>query len=506
MEQYDPQKVYIFDTTLRDGEQTPGVNLNVSEKTIIALQLERLGVDIIEAGFANASSGDFDAIVSVARAVKNSTVCSLARCSEADVRAAARALRFAVRPRIHTFIATSDIHMQYKLKMTPERVLSRVDESVRLACSFCDEVQFSPEDATRTRPEFLYKVLEVAIEAGAKIINIPDTVGYSTVREFGQLIMDIRNNVKGIENVCLGIHCHDDLGLGVANSLEGIRCGARQVDCTINGLGERAGNAAMEEIVMGLHTRKDYYGCHTDIDTKQIHRTSKLVAGFANMEPSPGKAIIGANAFLHESGIHQHGVLNNRETYEIMKAEDLGLTGVGVVLGKLSGKHAFVERAKALGYRLSDEELDKAFSKFKDMADRKRFVTDADIEIILGEQIIEVPPVYVMEDFQVFSNNKLKATATISLTRDGETFTEAAIGNGPIEAAFLAVDKISKMELQLQRYQVKASSEGRDALAEVIIRVRYNDRTATGRGISTDVVQSSVLAYIAGLNRLISDF
>lgn len=498
-------KISIFDTTLRDGEQTPGVNLSVSEKVTIALQLERLGVDIIEAGFANASEGDFEAVVSVARAVRDCVVCSLARCNEADIRAAAKALRMAVHPRIQTFIATSDIHMQYKLKMTPERVLARVDESVRLAHSLCEDVQFAPEDATRTRPEFLYRVIETAIEAGASAINIPDTVGYSTVSEFGALIRAIQENVRGIEKVTLGIHCHDDLGLAVANTLEGIRSGARQFDCTVNGIGERAGNAALEEVVMGLRTRADFYGCETGVETRQIHRTSRLVAGLANLEPSPGKAIVGANAFLHESGIHQHGVLNNRATYEVIKAEDLGIVGAGVVLGKLSGKHAFAERAKALGYRLSEEEIDKVFLKFKEMADRKRFVNDRDIEAILGEQIIEVPPIYVMEDFQVFSNNKLKATATISLIRDGVTYTEAAVGNGPIEAAFLAVDRISGMELELQRYQVKAATEGRDALGEVVVRVCYGDRAATGRGLSTDVIESSVLAYIAGLNRIISE-
>lgn len=498
-------RVYILDTTLRDGEQTPGVNLNVPEKVSIAQQLETLGVDIIEAGFANASAGDFDAVAEVAKALKTATVCSLARCNEADIRAAAKALRFAVRPRIHAFIATSDIHMQYKLKMTPENVLARVAESVRLARTLCDEVQFSPEDASRTRPEFLRRVLEVAINEGAQIINIPDTVGYSTVHEFGRLVAYIKKNVSGIDGVTLGVHCHDDLGLAVANSLEAIRFGARQVECTVNGMGERAGNAALEEIVMGLFTRRDFYGCTTGIETKQIHRTSKLVAGLTNMEPSPGKAVIGANAFLHESGIHQHGVLNNRATYEVMKAEDLGMVGFGVVLGKLSGKHALMERATALGYHLSEDELDIAFIKFKQMADRKRVVTDRDIEAILGGQIAEVPQIYLMQDFQVFSTNRLKATATVSLMRDGITYTEAAVGNGPIEASFLAVDKISGMELELLKYHVKSASEGRDALGEVVVRVRYGDKTATGRGISTDVIESSVLAYIAGLNRIISD-
>ncbi len=500
-----PDRVYIFDTTLRDGEQTPGVNLNVTEKTVIALQLERLGVDVIEAGFANASEGDFEAVASVAKAIKRVTVCSLARAQEADIRTASRALSAAVHPRLHVFIATSDIHMQYKLKMTPEKVLARVDESVRYARMLCDEVQFSAEDATRSNPDFLFKVLETAIDAGASIINIADTVGYATVDEMGNWIRQIKRNVRGIDRVTLGLHCHDDLGLAVANSLEGIRNGARHVEVAMNGLGERAGNAALEEIVMGLQTRKDFYDCETGVDTKEIYRTSKLVAGFANIEPGPGKAVVGANAFLHESGIHQHGVLNNRATYEVMKAEDVGLFGAGVVLGKLSGIHAFSERARMLGYKLSAEDLERAFHKFKDLADRKRFVTDKDIEAVLGEQIIEVPPVYIMQDFQVVSNNKLHATATITLLRDGTTFTEAAVGNGPVDAAFLAVDRISAMEMELRSYKVKAVTGGRDALTEVVVRVGYDGKAATGRGISQDVIEASVLAYIAGLNRIICD-
>ncbi len=502
---HDANRIYIFDTTLRDGEQTPGVNLNVSEKTLIALQLERMGVDVIEAGFANASCGDFDAVVSVSRAVKNSTICSLARCNEPDIRAAAKALRYAERPRIHTFIATSDIHMQYKLKMTPERVLESVDSMVRLACNLCEEVQFSPEDGVRSRPAFLFKVLETAIAAGAKYINLVDTVGYSTVEEMSAIVTAAKREVKGIENVILGVHCHDDLGLAVANSLAGIRAGARQVECTVNGLGERAGNAAMEEIVMGLRTRNDFYNCFTNIDTKQIHRTSRMVAGFANMDPGVGKAIVGANAFLHESGIHQHGVMSNRSTYEIIKAEDLGIIGAGVVLGKLSGKHAFSERAKALGYKLDADELDKAFVKFKATADRKRLVTDRDIEAILGEQIIEVPYVYEMVDFQIFTTHKGCSTAAITMRRDHETYTEAAVADGPIDAAFSAIDRISKLNIELQRYQVKAATEGRDALGEVTVRVQHEGQSATGRGISTDIIEASVLAYIAALNRLISE-
>ncbi|MDR1619544.1 MAG: 2-isopropylmalate synthase [Clostridiales bacterium] len=498
-------RIYILDTTLRDGEQTPGVNLNVPEKVNIAQQLEILGVDIIEAGFANASEGDFQAVVDVARALKTAATCSLARCNEADVKAAHQAVRFAKKPRIHTFIATSDIHMQYKLKMSPETVLQRIENSVKLACTVCDEVQFSPEDASRTDKDFLRRVLETAIEAGAKIVNLPDTVGYSTVREFGALIKYIKENVNGIDDVVLGVHCHDDLGLAVANSLEAVLQGARQVECTVNGMGERAGNAALEEIVMGLYVRKDYYGCETGINTKEIHRTSKMVAGYTNAEPSPGKAIIGANAFLHESGIHQHGVLNNRATYEVMKAEDLGMVGQGMVLGKLSGKHAFIDRAEALGYRLDKEELDIAFIKFKDLADRKRLVTDRDIEALLGGEISEVPEIYHLVSFQAYTSNVLKATATLTMMREGVAYTETAVGNGAIDAALLAVDKISGMELELLKYRVKAASEGRDAIAEVNMRVGYDDRVASGRGISPDVVEASVLSYIAGLNRLISD-
>lgn len=497
--------VRIFDTTLRDGEQTPGVNLNTTDKVRIALQLERLGVDVIEAGFANASHGDFEAVSEVAKAVKKSTICSLARAHEADVRAAAKALRFADNARIHVVIATSDIHMQYKLKMTPEQVYKRAMDSIKLAKSLCDEIEFSPEDATRTRPEFLFRVLSGAIEAGAKIINIPDTVGYATVREFGRLLEDIRANVDGIDSVTLGVHCHDDLGLAVANSLEAVRCGARQIECTVNGMGERAGNAALEEIVMGLATRGDEYGCSTGIVTKELYRTSRMVASVSNVELPPNKAIVGANAFLHESGIHQHGVLNNRATYEVMKAEDIGIIGAGMVLGKLSGKHAFEERAIELGYKLSPADLDRAFSKFKDMADRKRFVSSKDIDAILGEQITEVPAVFMLDSFQVFSNNKLRATATISLTRDGDTYTEAAVGNGPVDASFIAIDRISGYELELDRFRIRAATEGRDALGEVIVKVRYKGQAATGKAISSDVIEASVMAYINALNRIISE-
>lgn len=441
----------------------------------------------------------------MAKTLKQAVTCSLARCNEADVKAAYQAVRFAQKPRIHTFIATSDIHMQYKLKMQPEMVLKRIEESVRLACSLCDEVQFSPEDATRTRPEFLKRVLETAISAGAKIINIPDTVGYSTVQEFGQLIDWIKREIEGINGVVLGVHCHDDLGLAVANTLEAICHGARHIECTINGMGERAGNAALEEVAMGLYTRRDYYGCVTNINTREIHRTSKMVAGLTNAEPGPGKAVVGANVFLHESGIHQHGVLNNRATYEIMKPEDLGMVSPGVVLGKLSGKHAFVDRANALGYRLSDTELEEAFIRFKQMADRKRVVTDRDIEALLGGQITEVPEIYHLQEFQVITSNRMKATASVNMMRDGVEYTESAVGNGPIDAVFHAVDKISGMELELLRYRVKAASEGRDSIADVTVRVGYDDRSAMGRGISPDVVEASVLSYIAGLNRLISD-
>ncbi|HPV02687.1 MAG TPA: 2-isopropylmalate synthase, partial [Clostridiales bacterium] len=409
-------RIKIFDTTLRDGEQTPGVSLNIQEKVEIARQLARLGVDIIEAGFAISSPGDFMAVKTVAENVKGPVIASLSRAVEKDIDRAWEALQNAENPRIHTFIATSDIHMKYKLKMTEEQVLERAVAMVKYAKKYCSDVEFSAEDASRTRTEFLYRVLEEVIKAGATVVNIPDTVGYAMPEEFGRLIKGIKENVRGIEKVDISVHCHNDLGLAVANSLAAIMNGATQVECTINGMGERAGNASMEEIIMGIQTRKDFYGeLQHNIDTRQIYRTSKLVSKLTGVNLQPHKAIVGKNAFAHESGIHQHGVLAERSTYEIMTPESIGLSTNRIVLGKLSGRHAFEERLKEMGYNLSPEEITKAFEKFKELADKKKNVTDRDIEALIGEKVSEVEEVYRLDSFQINSGNRVIATATVSM-------------------------------------------------------------------------------------------
>ena len=498
------EHVKIFDTTLRDGEQTPGVSFHRKEKVEIALALEHLGVDIIEAGFAASSRGDFKAVAAISDAVKNSVVCSLARCVEDDIRAASLALEKAAMSRIHVFIATSPIHMAAKLKMTPDQVLEATARSIRLARNLCPDVEFSLEDATRTERDFLYRVVEAAIREGATTINLPDTVGYAAVAEYGQLFTDVLNHVPGADKVCLSVHCHNDLGLGVATSLEGVRCGARQVECTINGLGERAGNAPMEEIVMGLRTRKDYYGCDTRIDTTLIHRVSRMMANLSGIEPAPNKPIVGANAFQHQSGIHQHGVLNNRETYEIMKPEDLGIPQQSLSLGKLSGSHALADRAKQLGYTLEGPILQAAFSRFKELADRKKEITDRDILAILREQKLVTEGAFELFAFQIFTGNRMTSTATVTVEKAGETKTRAACGDGPVEACFNAVDAITGLPCTLESYNIKAVTEGQDALGEVTVRVRNGEDSMLGRGVSTDVLEASCLAYLNAVNRLIA--
>ena len=411
----DPNRVLIFDTTLRDGEQTPGVSFHLNEKVEIAKALEDLGVDIIEAGFAGASKGDFQAIQAVAQMADHMRVCSLARCVEQDIVAAAQALENAKKKRIHVFIATSPLHMEHKLKMTPEQVMERAVQSVRLAKTFVEDVEFSCEDATRSDRAFLYRILEAAIQAGATTVNVPDTVGYAAVSEFGELVRSVRENVPSIAKAVLSVHCHNDLGIGVATSLEGVRNGARQVECTVNGLGERAGNAALEEIVMGLRTRKSYYQCDTGINTKGIYKASRLLANLAGVDTPPNKAVVGQNAFQHESGIHQHGVLLNRATYEVMNPEDLGIPQAAMALGKLSGRHALKERAEQLGFTLTDEQLAQAFSRFKDLADRKKEITDRDVTALFREQRLVVHGSCKLVAFQIFSGNKMTSTATVSL-------------------------------------------------------------------------------------------
>lgn len=498
-------RIKFFDTTLRDGEQTPGVSLNIQEKLEIARQLAKMGVDIIEAGFAIASPGDFLAVKTVAENVKGIRVASLCRAVEKDIDRAWEAVCNAESPRIHTFIATSDIHMKYKLRMTEEEVLERAIAMVKYSKKYCSDVEFSAEDASRTRPEFLYRIVEEVIKAGATVVNIPDTVGYAAPLEFGRLIKGIRENVNGIEKIDLSVHCHDDLGLAVANSLTAMENGATQLECTINGLGERAGNASLEEIVMGLSTRNDYYNVTHNIDTKQIYRTSKLVSSLTGVTVQPNKAIVGANAFAHESGIHQHGVLAEKSTYEIMTPESIGLSQNKMILGKLSGKHAFEEHLKELGYNLDAEEINKAFEKFKVLADKKKTVLDRDIEALVGEKVSEVSEVYQLVSFQISSGNNVISTATISLQKHGEAIMEAATGDGPVNAAFNAIERTVGFSLDLQDYSLKGVTEGADALGEATVRVAKDGRIFVGRGVSTDIIEASVKAYLNAINRVINE-
>lgn len=497
------RKIKIFDTTLRDGEQAPGCSMHMSEKMEIALALERLGVDVIEAGFAVASQGDFEAIEKIAQTVRNSTICSLSRAVAKDIDLAYQAVRKAESPRIHTFLATSPVHMQYKLKMTPERVLEIIDAMVRHACKYLSDVEFSAEDAMRSDKAFLARAVETAIKAGATTINIPDTVGYVTPVEITEMFSYLQEHVSGIENVCLAVHCHNDLGLAVANSLAAIMAGAGQVECTLNGLGERAGNAAMEEIVMGLHTRRDFYNCETRIDTTRFYRTSKMVYNILGLPHPINKAVVGTNAFAHESGIHQHGMLANRETYEIMTPESVGLVKNDMVFGKHSGRHAVEQKLRDLGFELNQEELDAVFQRFKDLADKKKKISVHDLEALMTRQQMENSGEFKLQNFTVYCSNRAVSHATVSLCRGSETQQAEASGDGPIDAAFNAIDKIAGGdEHSLEDYSIFSITEGNDAQAEAVVKLRSGDRLVTGRGISTDVVEASILAYINGLNRL----
>ena len=495
------KKIYIFDTTLRDGEQTPGVSLNAKEKLEIAKNLEALGVDIIEAGFPVTSKGDFEGVKLIAQNIKNSTVNALARANKKDIDIAYEAIKEAKRKRIHTFLATSDVHMKYKLNMTREEVLEKIREMVSYARTLVDEVEFSPEDGSRTEKEFLYKVLETAIEAGATVLNIPDTVGYSTPNEFGKLIKDIKENVNGIENVIVSVHCHNDLGLAVANSLAAIENGAEQIECAVNGLGERAGNAALEEIIMALKTRNDIYKINLDVNTEKIYRLSSLVSHFTGVKVQPNKAIVGANAFAHESGIHQHGVLTNRETYEIMTPESVGFKTNNMVLGKHSGRHAFENRVKELGYDILKEDIQEAFIKFKELADKKKEISDKDIEAILNHGRIELEEKYKLKSFNVSTGNKITSTATVSLEIDGQVKEEAACGDGPVNALYNAIERLLGSNREIKDYNISAITSGADALGEVSIKLASKDKIVIGRGVSTDVIEASVLAYINALNK-----
>jgi len=496
-------RVYIFDTTLRDGEQTPGVSLNIHEKLEIAAQLARLGVDVIEAGFPITSKGDFEAVQAIARSVKGPAICALARASEKDIDVAWEALQDAENPRIHTFIASSDIHLKYKLKMTREEVLEAITKAVTYARRFTDNVEFSPEDASRTDQDFICRVVETAIKAGARVVNIPDTVGYATPEEFGSFIANITNRVPNIDQAVISVHCHNDLGLAVANTLAALKNGARQVEGTINGIGERAGNVALEEVVMALVTRQDQYGLTTAIKTEEIYRTSRLVSAMTGMAVHANKPIVGKNVFVHESGIHQDGVLKERTTYEIMNPATIGMTVNNIVLGKHSGRHAFRQRLAELGYKLSEEALEKAFTRFKDLADRKKEITDRDLEAIVEDQIRIVPEKFQLEYLHISSGNRVVPTATVGIRADDRLVEEAACGDGPIDAVFKAIDKITGIPVCLKHYSLNAVTGGKDAIGEVVVRLGVRDKVFIGRGLSVDVIEASAKAYLNALNKAV---
>lgn len=492
--------IKIFDTTLRDGEQAPGNSMNLQEKIRMALKLERLGVDVIEAGFPIASPEDFKSVQKIAKVCKKAEVCGLARATEKDIEIAAEAVKKAKKPRIHTFIATSPVHMKHKLKKEPKEVLKMAAKAVKLAKSLCKRVDFSPEDAARSERDFLYKIIEATIDAGADTINIPDTVGYSTPEEFGELIADITKNVPNIDKAIISTHCHNDLGMAVANSLSGVKNGARQVECTINGIGERAGNAALEEIVMAINTREDFFHLKTGIDTTQIYPTSRLLTSITGVPVQPNKAIVGANAFAHESGIHQDGVLKKRSTYEIMTPKDIGLDSNKLVLGKHSGRHALKDRLESLGYSLVKEELDELFKLFKELADKKKEVFDEDL-VLLVNNLEQPEEYYTLETLKVTSGNKETAHSEITLkTLDGEKTTKAK-GSGPVDASYQAVNKTIKIRNKLLEYSVNAVTEGIDAQATVAVQIKVGKKIYSGSGSSTDIIIASTKAYINALNK-----
>lgn len=498
-------KVLIFDTTLRDGEQAPGASMNEAEKLEIATSLEKMGVDIIEAGFPVISQGDFNAVKAISRRVKKSIVCGLARSMKKDIDAARDALKAAPMKRIHVFLATSKIHMQHKLKKNKDEILQMAVDAVKLARKNFVDIEFSPEDASRTEKEFLYRILESVIKAGANTVNIPDTVGYSVPSEYGQLITDIKNNVPNINKAVISVHCHNDLGLGVANSLEAVKSGARQVECTINGVGERAGNAAMEEVVMAIKTRADYFGCSTNIKTAEICRISRLVSKCTGFAVAPNKAIVGGNAFRHEAGIHQDGILKERSTYEIMQPEDVGFVETGLVLGKHSGRHAFKVRLKSLGHVLNNDELDLAFERFKSVADKKKQVFDEDLIAIVEDEVRVFKKVWSLVELTAQSGTNVKPDVRVVLESKGKKYEKTSTGDGPVDACYKAIESIVKMKGVLLDYSIHSVSRGKDALGEVSVKVKMKDITIVAQGISTDILEASAKAYINVINKNLAE-
>ena len=499
----EKKRIVIFDTTLRDGEQSPGASLSVKEKVQIAIQLERLGVDIIEAGFPVSSKVQFEAVKACSSEVRNTIIAGLARTLEKDIKSAYESLRDAAHPRIHTFIATSPIHMKHKLHKTPDEVMKMAVEAVSLARSYVDDVEFSGEDAFRSDPVFLKEIVEAVIDAGAGTVNIPDTVGYAIPSEFGAFIRDIIENVPNIGDTVISVHCHNDLGLAVANSLAAIQNGARQVEVAVNGLGERAGNASLEEIVMALKVRHDYVGFDTDINTKEIYRTSHLVSNLSGIRVQPNKAIVGANAFAHEAGIHVDGLLKARSTYEIMTPEAIGLTDMKIVLGRHSGKHGLQKRLEDMGYILSDSELDLAFERFLAVADKKKEVFDEDLAAIIEDEIHSVPEYYKLDYFQISSGSSTIPTSTVKLLVGDRVEQKSAWGDGPVDATLKAINSIVGMPIKLGEYSLRAVTAGTEAIGEVTLKMTVNDNLIiTGRGASTDILEASAKAYVDGLNKI----
>lgn len=498
------KRIIIFDTTLRDGEQSPGASLDSKGKIEIAKQLARLGVDVIEAGFPIASKGDFAAVHEVASVVSGPCICGLARAKKEDIDICAKAVRPAKKSRIHVFLATSKIHMKYKLKKAEEEILKQAEEFVKYARRFCEDIEFSPEDASRSDMDFLCRVVETVITAGAKTVNIPDTVGYSIPLEFGSLIKAIKTKVPNSNKAILSVHCHNDLGLAVSNSLAAIQNGAEQIECTINGLGERAGNASLEEIVMTLNTRKDLFNCITSIKTQELYKTSRLVSKLTGIVVQPNKAIVGQNAFSHESGIHQDGVLKKSTTYEIMKPEDVGFGATRLVLGKHSGKHAFRDRLKKLGIELGEQDLIKAFERFKDLADKKKEVFDEDLLAIVEDEIVSIPETYRIIGFEYKSGKNTEPRATIELIKGTAAIKESSSGDGPVDACYKAIEKITGLKFKLLDYSLKSTTSGKDALGEVSVRVMSaSGIEVSGRGASTDIIEASAKAYVNAVNKLI---
>lgn len=495
------KQIKIFDTTLRDGEQSPGCSMNLPEKIELAKQLELLRVDIIEAGFAISSPGDFKSVEAIAKTVKNCTVASLARARKEDIDTAYNAVKHAASPRIHLFLATSPIHMEHKLKMSEEQVLQTAFDMVKYAKTLCSDVEFSAEDATRSDLEFLAKVTQKVIEAGANTVNIPDTVGYSTPQEMYDRISYLMKNVKNIENIDIAVHCHNDLGMGVANALAAVTAGATQIEATINGIGERAGNSSLEEIVMALNTRKHFYDAVCNVDTTQIYRTSKLLSSIIGVPVQPNKAIVGANAFAHEAGIHQHGMLANRSTYEIMTPQSIGIPANKMVLGKHSGRHALEDRLKELGFNLEKEELERVFNQFKDLADKKKVVTDNDITALATANPSSENSVTLV-DFNVTTGNTALSQAMVTLEKNGELLVSKADGHGPIDALYKSVDKALNAEFELVSYNIHSVDADKDALGEVSVKLTCGEDTVVGRGLSTDIIKSSLQAYLNAIAKI----